>query len=148
MKCTTSVTWTPSLTTPFPCSSRSDRSSGWTQAWAWASLAGGGHAGVQAVTHRLGSGGGRVSSRARASVAAHSGTSRPASAAADSQVSGPGDGAGPIAGLGRQVPGRSASVSSGVSCQGDGRSRSTSRRHRRTGVLQSSVRFHITVCMD
>ena len=90
-----------------PASGRSDRSSGWTQAWAWAS-----QPAASAVAMRArrpsrtasGAAAARASSRASASVASHSGTSRPASAVPDSQVSGPGDGAGPIAGLGRQVP--------------------------------------------
>ena len=85
---------------------RSERSSGWTQAWAWAS-----QPAASAVAMRArrpsrtasGAAAARASSRASASVASHSGTSRPASAAPDSQVSGPGDGAWPIAGLGRQA---------------------------------------------
>ena len=46
---------------------------------------GGGHAGAQAVAHRVGAAAARASSRASASVASHSGTSRPASASPDSQ---------------------------------------------------------------
>ena len=107
---------------------RSERSSGWTQAWAWAS-----QPAASAVAMRArrpsrtasGAAAARASSRASASVASHSGTSRPASAVAGQPGVRAGDGAWPIAGLGRQAPRRSASVSSGVSCQ-DGRSRSAS----------------------
>ena len=123
---------------------RSDRSSGWTQAWAWAS-----QPAASAVAMRArrpsrtasGAAAARASSRASASVASHSGTSRPASAAPDSQHSGldgrcladrrPGA-PGAAAGRCRFRPGCPARTG------GAGPHR---RRHRRTGVLQASVRF-------
>ena len=123
---------------------RSERSSGWTQAWAWAS-----QPAASAVAMRArrpsrtasGAAAARASSRASASVASHSGTSRPASASPDSQHVRAGrrcladrrPGApGAAAGRCRFRPGCPARTG------GAGPHR---RRHRRTGVLQASVCF-------
>ena len=86
---------------------------------------GGGHAGAQAVAHRVGRGGGAgIEPGERVG-----GVAQRDEQAGQLCAGQPGVRAGrrgrPIVGLGRQARSRSASVSSGVSCQ-DGRSRSSS----------------------